>query len=122
MTFNDIKEYTGCTNVGMIDVYRGKAGSVGIDALVSLATVNKMLKAKARAQQPKTSKASKLCICQLKPGDMVTLDAQVPANVAAKMLAAAKRAGIPIRRRTIVPTLVIRALEGRSCLPGMVVR
>jgi hypothetical protein len=74
----------------VIDVYPRKAGSVGIEAVVSLRIASRML--------AKASNASKLCIYQDESGGLVTLEAHVSTRVAAKVLAIGKRAGILIRR------------------------
>jgi hypothetical protein len=81
----------GITNTaGSIDVYRGEAGTVGIDAIVPPSVGWKMF-----ATIPT---GSKLCMCQNNAGEMISIDAQVPASVATRMIAVATRHGVSIRR------------------------
>ena len=76
----------------MIDVYRGKAGRVGIDACAPLALVAEML-----AVLPANA-ASALYVNQPSEGGMVAIGVEVLAPVARGLLAAAENAGAIIRR------------------------
>jgi hypothetical protein len=81
---------SGHNTTGMIDVYPATDGQMGIDACVSLALAGDMLAAMPAA--------SSVYVCQPRQGGMVAVDVQVSASVAAKMLAAATRDGVSIRR------------------------
>jgi len=78
---------------GSVQVYKGNAGRIGIDAIVPLSVAVKMLK-------PMSARgaSSGLYFNQPKAGGLVAIDVQALAPVADRVLAAAKRAGIPIRR------------------------
>lgn len=82
-----------CTVTGMVDVYKAKAGRDGIDACVPLSVAVKMFKLMSAK-----GASSDFRFCQTEVGGFVMVDAQVSAPVGAKVLAAAERAGAPIRR------------------------
>lgn len=75
---------------GMIEVYQGANGTKGIDFCGPWALATEMLTAIGAG-------ASSLYVCQDTEGGLVAIDAQVTAPVAAKMLAAAKQAGVSVR-------------------------
>jgi hypothetical protein len=78
-------------SIGVIDIYRGKAGRRGIDACLTLA-----LAAEMRALLPHEG-ASGLHFYQAEVGGMVAIDVEVPPAVAARAVAMAKSAGALIR-------------------------
>lgn len=78
---------------GVIDVYRGESKRVGIDACVVATPAWQML-----AAMGGTSAPSLLFVYQSSEGGMVSIDVQVSASVAARMLEAAERAGVVIYR------------------------
>lgn len=78
------------TAAGTIDVYQATDRQTGIDACVSLALASEIL-----SEMPS---ASSVYVCQPTQGGNVAIDARVPVNKVENVLAAAKQAGIPIRR------------------------
>ena len=76
---------------GSIAVYRGKARTVGIDAIVPAPLGWKML-------LEIMPDGSLLYACQVNKGGMIAIDAQVTASLAAKVLAEAEQAGVSVRR------------------------
>jgi hypothetical protein len=92
MTLNSANGAAGLQrkSAGIIEVYPGEAGRVGIDACVRLSIAEEMLS--------EIHTASNLYICQSHKGGMVAIDAQFPLSVAEKILAAATRDGVLVRR------------------------
>jgi hypothetical protein len=78
--------------VGTIDVCRGKAGRIGLDACLTASAGKAMLKTVLRS-----GALGGLYVYQSTVGGRIAIDAQVSAPVAAKILAQAKRAGVCVR-------------------------
>jgi hypothetical protein len=89
---------------GMVDVYKAKAGRVGIDACVPLSVAVKMFK----LMSANGGASSDFCFYQTEVGGLVAIDAQVSAPMAAAVLGAtavqlhsARKVGSRLNRRTI---------------------